>query len=73
MFDALTMRAVADELTTAIVGGRIQRVGLADERTLVLEIFAHGTRHSTGSARPSCLTTPDRRCGAHYAVSPPPA
>ncbi|MDQ2784156.1 MAG: NFACT family protein, partial [Chloroflexota bacterium] len=45
MFDALTMRAVADELTTAIVGGRVQRVGLTDERTLVLEIFAHGTRH----------------------------
>lgn len=45
MFDALTMRAVADELTTAIVGGRIQRVGLTDERTVVLEIFAHGTRH----------------------------
>ncbi len=45
MFDALTMRAVTDELTTAILGGRIQRVGLTDERTLVLEIFAHGTRH----------------------------
>jgi predicted ribosome quality control (RQC) complex YloA/Tae2 family protein len=45
VFDALTMRAVADELNAAIVGGRIQRVGLADERTLVLEIFAHGTRH----------------------------
>ncbi|MGI8854689.1 MAG: Rqc2 family fibronectin-binding protein [Thermomicrobiales bacterium] len=45
MFDALTMRAVADELNTAIVGGRVQRVGLADERTLVVEIFAHGTRH----------------------------
>jgi len=44
VFDALTMRAVADELTTVIVGGRIQRVGLTDERTLVLEIFAHGTR-----------------------------
>ena len=45
MFDALTMRAVADELNSTIVGGRIQRVGLTDERTLVLEIFAHGTRH----------------------------
>ena len=45
MFDALAMRAVADELTTAIVGGRVQRVGLTDERTLILEIFAHGTRH----------------------------
>jgi predicted ribosome quality control (RQC) complex YloA/Tae2 family protein len=45
VFDALTMRAVADELTTAIVGGRVQRVGLTDERTLVLEIFARGTRH----------------------------
>lgn len=45
VFDALTMRAVTDELTTAIVGGRVQRVGLTDERTLVLEIFARGTRH----------------------------
>lgn len=45
MFDALAMRAVADELETTIVGGRVQRVGLTDERTLVLEIFAHGTRH----------------------------
>ncbi len=45
MFDALTMRAVADELQTTIIGGRVQRVGLADERTLVLEIFARGTRH----------------------------
>jgi len=45
VFDALTMRAVTDELTTAIGGGRIQRVGLTDERTLILEIFAHGTRH----------------------------
>lgn len=45
MFDALTMRAVADELNATIVGGRVQRVGLADARTLVLEIFAHGTRH----------------------------
>lgn len=45
MFDALTMRAVADELNTAIVGGRVQRVGLADARTLVLEVFAHGARH----------------------------
>lgn len=45
MFDALTMRAIADELTKAIIGGRIQRTGLADERTFVLEIFAHGTRH----------------------------
>jgi predicted ribosome quality control (RQC) complex YloA/Tae2 family protein len=45
VFDALTMRAVADELNAAIIGGRIQRVGLTDARTLVLEIFAHGTRH----------------------------
>src|SRR3954447_9152451 len=39
------MRAVADELNAAVVGGRVQRVGLADERTLVLEVFARGTRH----------------------------
>lgn len=46
MFDALTMRAVANELTEAILGGRIQRVGLVDTRTLVLEVFAHGTRRN---------------------------
>ena len=45
MFDALTMRAVADELDGTIRGGRIQRVGLVDARTLVLEIFARGERH----------------------------
>jgi predicted ribosome quality control (RQC) complex YloA/Tae2 family protein len=45
VFDALTMRAVADELNDTIVGGRIQRVGLADVRTLVLEVFARGRRH----------------------------
>jgi len=45
VFDALTMRAVADELQTTIIGGRVQRVGLADERTFVLEIFARGIRH----------------------------
>jgi predicted ribosome quality control (RQC) complex YloA/Tae2 family protein len=44
VFDALTMRAVADELTATLLGGRVQRVGLADARTLVLEIFAHGVR-----------------------------
>lgn len=45
MFDALTMRAVADELDAALTGGRIQRLGLTDARTLVLEVFSHGTRH----------------------------
>ncbi len=44
MFDALTIRAVADELNETIVGGRIQRVGLVDARTLILEVFAHGRR-----------------------------
>src|SRR4051794_37969909 len=39
------MRAVADELNATIVGGRVQRVGLTDARTLVLEVFARGTRH----------------------------
>src|SRR5438046_2805595 len=45
MFDALTMRAVADELNGTILGGRVQRVGLVDARTLVLEVFARGDRH----------------------------
>lgn len=44
MFDALTIRAVADELQQTILGGRIQRAGLADARTLVLEVFARGVR-----------------------------
>lgn len=45
MFDALTIRAVADELNQTILGGRIQRVGLTDARTLILEVFARGVRH----------------------------
>jgi predicted ribosome quality control (RQC) complex YloA/Tae2 family protein len=44
VFDALTMRAIADELKETVVNGRVQRVGLVDERTLVLEIFARGAR-----------------------------
>lgn len=45
MFDALTMRAIAGELDAALTGGRVQRLGLTDERTLVLEVFRRSTRH----------------------------
>ncbi len=45
MFDALTMRAIASELDAALTGGRVQRLGLTDARTLVLEVFRRSTRH----------------------------
>lgn len=44
-FDALTLAAVADELRTTIVGGRIQRVLLPDTASIGLEIYAHRQRH----------------------------
>lgn len=45
MFDTLAIRAVADELTAKILDGRIQRAGLVDARTLVIEVFRRGVRH----------------------------
>ena len=51
MFDAITIAAVADELSREIVDGRIQRAGLSASRTLVLEIYAGGRRrHLVASA-----------------------
>ena len=38
-FDALTLHAVVDELRERFAGGRIQKVGLVDEWTLVLELY----------------------------------
>ena len=44
MFDVLTIAAIADELAATILDGRIQRIGLADQRTLAAEVYAGGVR-----------------------------
>ena len=44
MFDVLTMAALADELSTSIVGGRIQRIGLVDRLTVAMEVYAERRR-----------------------------
>jgi predicted ribosome quality control (RQC) complex YloA/Tae2 family protein len=44
-FDALTMACVADELRRTVLGGRIQRVLLADNLSVGLEIYAAHQRH----------------------------
>src|SRR6478735_819387 len=46
VFDVLTIAAIADELTGAILDGRIQRVGLIDRRTIGAEVFANGRRRT---------------------------
>jgi predicted ribosome quality control (RQC) complex YloA/Tae2 family protein len=52
-FDALTLAAVADELRTTIVGGRIQRVVLPSQRSVALEVYANHRRyHLLLSAHP---------------------
>lgn len=43
--DALTLSAVVDELRAKVLGGRIQRVTLVDDRSVGLEVFAQGQRH----------------------------
>lgn len=43
-FDALTLAAVADELRTTILGGRIQHVLLPSQLSVALEIYAQGRR-----------------------------
>src|SRR5215216_7001362 len=45
-FDALTLHAVVDEIRERFAGGRIQKVGLVDEWTLVLELYGKGSRES---------------------------
>jgi predicted ribosome quality control (RQC) complex YloA/Tae2 family protein len=46
-FDALTLHAVVDEVRDRFAaGGRIQKVGLVDEWTLVLELYGKGERAS---------------------------
>ncbi len=44
MYDALTLAAIADELSSTIVRGRIQRVQHADQLTLAFEIYAQARR-----------------------------
>jgi predicted ribosome quality control (RQC) complex YloA/Tae2 family protein len=46
VFDALTIAAISDQLTTDLTNGRIQRLGLADPRTLVAEVYAGGRRRT---------------------------
>lgn len=46
MFDVLTIAAITDELAGTILDGKIQRVGLADSRSLSLEIYAGGRRRT---------------------------
>lgn len=44
-YDVLTIAAIVDELAATIGNGRIQRIGLADARTIGAEIYAGGRRH----------------------------
>jgi predicted ribosome quality control (RQC) complex YloA/Tae2 family protein len=46
LFDTLTIAAIADELTADALDGRIQRIGLADSRTLTAEVYAAGRRRT---------------------------
>ncbi|MCC6313771.1 MAG: NFACT family protein [Thermomicrobiales bacterium] len=65
MFDVLTAAAVADELSATILDGRIQRVGLVDQRTLAAEIYAGGQRHAL------VASADDRRPRLHLASAMP--
>ena len=44
MFDVLTIAAIADELSATLLDGRIQRIGLVDDRTVAAEVYAAGRR-----------------------------
>ncbi|MFL5761022.1 MAG: NFACT family protein [Thermomicrobiales bacterium] len=46
MFDTLTIAAIADELTERALDGRIQRIGLVDQRTIAAEVYAGGQRRT---------------------------
>lgn len=51
MFDVLTTGAVVDELRRTILDGRIQRLGMVDQLTIAMEIYAQGKRwHLIASA-----------------------
>src|SRR5690349_17364329 len=44
-YDVLTIAAISDELSATVGNGRIQRIGLADPRTIGAEIYAGGRRY----------------------------
>ncbi|MFN8676851.1 MAG: NFACT RNA binding domain-containing protein [Thermomicrobiales bacterium] len=44
-YDLLTIAAVVDELNATVGNGRVQRIGLVNQRTLGAEIYANGRRH----------------------------
>jgi predicted ribosome quality control (RQC) complex YloA/Tae2 family protein len=53
-YDALTVKAVAEELRATIVGGRIQRVILPTPLSIGLEVYHAGQRHQLfASANPT--------------------
>ncbi|HEX6292201.1 MAG TPA: NFACT RNA binding domain-containing protein [Herpetosiphonaceae bacterium] len=53
-YDALTVKAVADELRSTIVGGRIQRVVLPTPLSIGLEVYHAGQRYQLlASANPT--------------------
>ncbi len=65
-FDALALHAVADEFRATLLAGRVQRVYLPDEHSLVLEVYAHGQRHwLLASAHPEAARV-------HLVTNPPP-
>lgn len=66
MFDVLTIAAIADELTSTILDGRIQRIGLIDRRTVGAEVFANGRR------RTLIMSADDRDPRLYLSASEPP-
>jgi predicted ribosome quality control (RQC) complex YloA/Tae2 family protein len=45
MYDLLATAAIVDELSSIVIDGRIQQIGLRDQQTLVAEIYAQRRRH----------------------------
>ncbi len=65
-FDALALHAVADELRSTLLTGRVQRLHLPDEQSLALEIYAHGQRQwLLASVAPEAARV-------HLVAAPPP-
>jgi predicted ribosome quality control (RQC) complex YloA/Tae2 family protein len=46
MFDVLTVAAIADELNDSILDGRIQKIGLVNQTTIAVEVYAKGRRRA---------------------------
>lgn len=62
MFDVLTVAAVADELATTILDGRIQKIGLVDPLTVAMEVYAGGKRRplvASADGQRARLLSPD--------------